>query len=71
MAAPAISGPLTLMLRVMPRFNLRQPNGTAMTENPRLPAATEFPARTEFVIYEFDSSLVSIPGKGWFSWWGA
>ncbi|MEQ1775661.1 MAG: hypothetical protein ABL891_17930 [Burkholderiales bacterium] len=41
-----------------------------MSENPRLPAASDFPPGTEFVIYEFDSPLANVPGKGWFSWWG-
>jgi len=41
-----------------------------MSDKPRLPAACEFPPGTEFVIYEFDSPLANVPGKGWFSWWG-
>lgn len=31
--------------------------------------AADFPPGTAFVIYEFDMPLVSIPGKGWFSYW--
>ena len=41
-----------------------------MSVPPRLPVASDFPPGTEFVIYEFDSPLVNVPGQGWFSWWG-
>ena len=39
-------------------------------ETPRLPVAADFPPGTRFVIYEFDSPYASVPGQGWFSWWG-
>ena len=35
-----------------------------MSETPRLPALSEFPPGTEFVIYEFDSPLANVPDKG-------
>lgn len=41
-----------------------------MDKTPRLPVVEDFPPGTEFVIYEFDSPLVNVPGAGWFSWWG-
>ena len=41
-----------------------------MPDIPRLPTADQFPAGTEFVIYEFDSPLANVPGLGWQSWWG-
>ncbi len=36
----------------------------------RLPTAADFPPDSEFVIKESDVPLVSIPGKGWFNWFG-
>ena len=41
-----------------------------MADVPRLPTADEFPAGTEFIVYEFDSPLANVPGRGWESWWG-
>ncbi|MCE9658156.1 MAG: hypothetical protein K8R60_06315 [Burkholderiales bacterium] len=35
-----------------------------------LPTADAFPPGTEFIIYEFDSPLANVPGRGWESWWG-
>ena len=33
-----------------------------MSTESRLPAAADFPAHTEFVIYEFDMPLANVPG---------
>lgn len=41
-----------------------------MSDNPRLPKASDFPPGTEFVINEFDVPLASVPDKGWFNWYG-
>jgi len=41
-----------------------------MSDNPRLPKASDFPPGTEFVINEFDVPLASVPGKGWSNWFG-
>ena len=41
-----------------------------MSDNPRLPKASDFPRGTEFVINEFHVPLASVPGKGWFNWFG-
>lgn len=41
-----------------------------MSKESCLPALSDFPAHTEFVIYEFDMPLANVPGKGWSSWWG-
>jgi len=41
-----------------------------MSDNPRLPKASDFPPGTEFVIKEFDVPLAFVPSKGWFNWFG-
>lgn len=35
-----------------------------------LPAATDFPPSTRFVIKEFDVPLAHVPGEGWVNWFG-
>ncbi len=41
-----------------------------MSDDPRLPKASDFPTGTAFVIKEFDVPLAFVPGKGWFNWYG-
>jgi hypothetical protein len=41
-----------------------------MSDNPRLPKASDFPPGTGFVIKEFNVPLTLVPGKGWFNWFG-
>jgi hypothetical protein len=41
-----------------------------MSDDPRIPKASDFPPGTMFVIKEFDVPLVQIPGRGWFNWFG-
>ena len=46
-----------------------------MSDNPRLPKASDFPPETTFVIKEFDVPLVSFPDMAkntvsWFNWYG-
>lgn len=40
-----------------------------MSDDPRLPKASDFPPGTQFVVKEFDVPLVNIPGKGWFNYY--
>lgn len=42
----------------------------AMSDDPRLPKASDFPPGTAFVIKEFDTPLAQVPGQGWICWWG-
>ncbi len=41
-----------------------------MTGTPPLPVPSDFPPGTTFVIHEFDVPLASVPGHGWFNWFG-
>ena len=52
----------------MPQTAARERN--PMSDNPRLPKASDFPPGTTFVIKELDVPLVFVPGKGWFNWFG-
>ena len=54
--------------KVIPQTAAREKQ--PMSDNPRLPKASDFPPGTEFVINEFDVPLASVPGKGWFNWYG-
>jgi len=60
--------PHALQGRVIPQTTARK--WKHRSDNPRLPKASDFPPGTEFVINEFDVPLVSVPGKGWFNWFG-
>lgn len=65
-ATPAT--PPALQGRVIPQTAARERK--PMSDNPRLPKASDFPPGTAFVINEFDVPLASVPGKGWFNWYG-
>ena len=65
-ATPAT--PPALQKRVDPQTAARERK--PMSDNPRLPKASDFPPGTAFVINEFDVPLASVPGKGWFNWYG-
>ena len=59
--------------KVIPQTAVREKQ--PMTDNPRLPKASDFPPGTAFVINEFDVPLVSVPNMdnktvSWFNWYG-
>jgi len=41
-----------------------------MSDRSPLPKRSDFPAKSEFVIREFDVPLVCVPDSGWFNWFG-
>jgi hypothetical protein len=41
-----------------------------MSDSPRLPSASDFPAGTVFYIKEWDVPLVHLPGNTWVNWYG-